>query len=262
MDLRSSRAKLSRAVRQLQTLDAELRASVHSAKPYAIRADMNEHTGWLSLSIEPDPADLEWAVIVGEIIHNLRSSLDYSVSALLEASSVALTLQHQFPLFDTLDRFRNKVGDATRPKGPLAGLKLGFAEIEAVQPFQVKPDPQHAALALLQRLSNSDKHRSIVIFAPFPQSHKLQLRHNGAVVDQWQPDPIVWEPAGATEFQRVRFAPPYPTYLAPQADLVLELGFLDRPFPPTYPSAAHFGLTELHAISQQVDIVLRSVEAL
>lgn len=98
--------------------------------------------------------------------------------------------------------------------------------------------------------------------APFPQSHDLRLSHNGDVIDTWQPQPIVWEPAGPTEFQRIRFASPYPTLIAPEADLVLELGFLDRPFPPTYPAPVHFGLANLEAICQQVDLVVSAIEAL
>ncbi len=260
-DLTISRAKILRAQHLIAELDRELSESVHVTKPYSIASSFDSDSGWLMLSLNPEPVDPSLAVVVGEVIHDLRSALDYVVTALVEASGGTLTTRHQFPIFGERSQFGREVGTFNDPRGPLLGITLGFEEIESSQPFQLPPEVDTVpALLLLQRLSNSDKHRSVVAAAAFPQSHDLRLRHNGLVVDSWQPEVIVWNPAAPTEFQRVRFGRPYPTMVEPEADLKLELGFFDRPFPPRYPDGFHFGTNALRGIVVQVEAIVELIE--
>jgi len=108
--------------------------------------------------------------VVGDAVHNLRASLNYLVTALVAANGVELQRRHAFPIYLGKEAFEKKVGSAAAPAGELAGIRLGFDVIERHQPFQRgAPDPSLNGihyLAVLQRLSNADKHLSALQVLP------------------------------------------------------------------------------------------------
>lgn len=66
-------------------------------------SDKDQETGWFRLLIrfKDEPEEFDLSVIVGDIFHNLRSALDYIVTALVDVSPGAkLTRKHQFIVFD------------------------------------------------------------------------------------------------------------------------------------------------------------------
>lgn len=94
----------------------------------------------------------EWGVLIGEIIHNLRSALDHTIWA----SAKKPTDETQFPIFTRRCDWEKKADKmiATVPKNVLA-------LIEKTQPYNSPEgtDPRQHLLAVLNRLSNYDKHR-------------------------------------------------------------------------------------------------------
>ena len=125
-----------------------------------------------------------WSAAIGEIIHNLRSPLDYFVWELyiLENGKEPDKSHHQFPLCLTENDFRSA-------KSSIEGLSpAAQAAIRSVQPFatgQGKGSP----LWTLSKLSNPDKHREIHIAAAgaFDQSSKMVVGDGGG-------DPIIFTP--------------------------------------------------------------------
>lgn len=94
----------------------------------------------------------EWGVLIGELVHNLRSGLDHAVYAAAERPDG----QTQFPIFTQRSDWDKKAGPMIRSvPDNVAAL------ITAVQPYQAPKgyDARGHVLAILNRLSNHDKHR-------------------------------------------------------------------------------------------------------
>ena len=102
------------------------------------------------------PPPLRIGVIIGDLIHNLRSALDHLVWQLVLDNGETPTRDNQFPVCT-----RRELWGKAREQS-LAGIRDGHAElIERVQPFQsVKPG--NAPLARLHKLWNEDKHRVVM----------------------------------------------------------------------------------------------------
>jgi hypothetical protein len=95
---------------------------------------------------------LDFALIIGDVAHNVRSALDHLVYA-LSSRQAQRSGKTQFPIFTDECRFKvlgiPMIASLKRPERTL---------IERVQPFAaVVPDDD--PLAILNRLSNLDKHR-------------------------------------------------------------------------------------------------------
>jgi hypothetical protein len=101
-----------------------------------------------------------WSLIVGEIVHNLRSALDHLVYQLVihETGSPPPSTykKGQFPIFKTAEGFKSR-GAPVMLKG--VGVKA-VELIKSVQPFETEEGTK-SPLWLLSELSNWDKHRSI-----------------------------------------------------------------------------------------------------
>jgi hypothetical protein len=263
LDFSSSREKLKRAIELADTINGELPIYLRERHPYSLVLDFNEQDGWLTVWLKPESTDLRFAVLLGELVHDLRSALDHAVSVLVAANRQVLRKSHQFPIHTNRRAFHDAVGTSRSPRGWLLGVKVGFREIKRCQPFHLKPDPSQAALAALNRLSNSDKHRSPVFLAPYPNSSQIRVTHNGCIVDHWEPPgPIVWEPDGQAKILALRFARPYPTEREVKADLNLNVTFRDDAFPPEHPNAVVFTADDLYQMCREVSFFLDAVEAL
>jgi hypothetical protein len=95
---------------------------------------------------------LKISIIIGEIIYNLRSSLDYLVFSLAQLDSGSQQLMTQYPICDNLADFKK------RTSRDLQGLSpLSIGQIEKFQPFSGSP-----CLKTLRELSNPDKHRHLL----------------------------------------------------------------------------------------------------
>ena len=114
------------------------------------------------------PLPLEWSVIVGDCLYNLRSALDHIVSSLILMHGGKLTNRNEFPIFfkrdnyfeiDTKGKPTGRIGGLTKVKGLPDGAATA---IEALQPYNGKKwSPDLHPLWLLHELSNHDKHRLV-----------------------------------------------------------------------------------------------------
>ena len=126
LDLSSSRAKLARALDLLKVLEADAVDAVRSGKGYAFVGDLDEESGWYTVKVLTEPAPT-LSVIFGEFIHDIRSALDYIVSALVVASGQPILRRHQFPnLFRPRQVCieRRTLGRRTAPRAT-AGYQVG-----------------------------------------------------------------------------------------------------------------------------------------
>lgn len=266
LDLSASHAKMQRAVEQLVTLDGEVRDSFHKSDPYAFVFDVNPKTGWVKVIAQQQPRELGPSVVLGEFVHNLRSALDYIVTALVAASPpTILTTRHQFPIYLTGPKFRRAVGSSRQPRGSLVGVRHGFTLIEKFQPYHTGPGAPKGAIGLLQRLSNSDKHRALLLNTPFPRQHTLAVIAigGGKAAEEREPSrPLRWQPNGQAVLKRIRFRRPLPTEFHAKAVMEFEINFLDAAFLPDYPKPILFTIQDLRTMGEQVEVIISAFDAL
>jgi hypothetical protein len=116
---------------------------------------------WTFRTVEVKRLPLRPSVIVGDVVHNLRSALDHLVCQLVLFNHQTPTTGNQFPIESDRTRFSKSA------RRMLAGVRDDHAtRIEALQPFNRTEDDELSkarawALGLLRDLSNQDKHRLI-----------------------------------------------------------------------------------------------------
>ena len=192
------RVKLQRAYEQLDAFYGEMAAFLDT-DPYEPRVQFRRVPGNLTAPIVKDfairmivkkPCPPMWSVIIGEIVHDLRSALDHSIFELvIHATGTWLSEESrtQFPIF---------IDDAKYDTSSLPMLR-GVSDnaavlIKSFQPFATGEGTKSPLWHLCQ-LSNFDKHRSIHLtggtleafkfsFPPFanPTRVESQVRKRGA----------------------------------------------------------------------------------
>lgn len=151
------RAKLDRADAHLKSLQEEV-ATFLDSETYGVRhhfhPDGRHYT--LSVQIKREPP-LLLSVLVGDLVHNLRSALDHLAWQLVLANGGTPTRATQFPIF-TSDPAS---GDPLRKwTGSIEGMASPIGQaIRAIQPYHAGNRANLHSLAVLAALSNQDKHR-------------------------------------------------------------------------------------------------------
>jgi len=159
--LASTLAKIDRAKKHLGELTGEIGA-FHARNPYRIMIDKDSKPGHELHRVRfLEDIPVSWGTIVGDVLHNLRSSLDNLASALVVANGRTgrnVINDAQFPIASSELGFQKS----------LAALKGVSAEakrvIERLKPYQGGTD----AFWRLHRLDNLDKHTVLI---PVGASH-------------------------------------------------------------------------------------------
>lgn len=151
------REKVARAGDHLETLDRESRRFVEEQR-YLFEMEPDPDTGEQVVRIRshrqpPLDAPPRLGVIVGDILHNLRSALDHLIWQ-LAVIGTGPGERNQFPIFDTPEQFEQK------RKWYLKGVRAEHrALIEECQPY--KGGTIGRALTLIAHLNDIDKHRIV-----------------------------------------------------------------------------------------------------
>lgn len=128
--------------------------------------DVNPENGSIQVRIKKQ-LPLEWGLLIGDCIYNLRSGLDHLVWATILEHRGQPTRSNEFPIFLDRDIYSEvgKKGRPTRRSGlaKVEGLPDGAKTcIEELQPYnRTDGPPDLHPLWLLQEISNRDKHRLI-----------------------------------------------------------------------------------------------------
>lgn len=171
-------SKLNRAYRHIQELKSEISrfhgAGLREADDYRVTfAELDPQTGEniLRLKVLRQPDLLDWGVIAGDAIHNLRSSFDQLIEQLTIGHGGTPLSHTSFPVFSDPVRFKLLVR-----KGPQRGspdFRSGLFQVRGVHPdaqaIIERMQPYHRAdyrdhpLWLLHELWNMDKHRVVPV---------------------------------------------------------------------------------------------------
>lgn len=159
--LDGAREKLKRAYEQIGNLDAELTTFIDSAGYTAYRKDYPY--GYIG-GVSGPTLPLRFSVLVGEIVHHLRSSLDHVVYQLAVTLGKAApeSTSREFPI---LLHKPIAAKQKARYEGKVQGVPVGpgspEALIESLQPYN-RPAPDDEPLSVLHHLNIVDKHRLLV----------------------------------------------------------------------------------------------------
>lgn len=152
--------KVERAKEQIKALQAQTLAW-HDKHPLEVELEIGDLSGgqWARFPKIPKPPG-RWAVVVGEIGHDLRSALDYLIFQLADEAEEHRT---QFPISDGRRAYfkpRKRQSLSYRDKC-LHGVPDQWARwIDALQPFNSPvPRGEIRELSILNEISNRDKHK-------------------------------------------------------------------------------------------------------
>jgi hypothetical protein len=166
----SSWEKIRRADHTIRALDADIGEQLRWDPLITPRVKLDPSVycepldGAYRVYAEVKEAPLRWGVLVGEIVHNLRSALDHAFFCLAEGPDV--DPRHlQFPIFESerdYQRWRKSSPQGKR-KDPMTHVPTReVSVIEWFQPFKATVRGEDVAsnpLVRLNEMSNVDKHR-------------------------------------------------------------------------------------------------------
>jgi len=159
------RAKLRRAEEHREAFD-ELFGDYLARAPYSITVDYDEQTGWHSLRwhVDQEPPLEDLALIFGDILGNLRTSLDYLVWQLVLAGGGTPSRTTAFPVARSRRFWREQSEEMLQGVAP-----EWVAKIKSVQPYHVKDRPELHPLAILDHVNNLNKHRFLPVAVLTPE---------------------------------------------------------------------------------------------
>jgi hypothetical protein len=165
--------KLRRADMHLRFLYDSIQEFLET-HPYDVEAELDFDTGEVVMygKVVRDPSRAEttrWGVVIGDIVHNLRSALDHMIWVLsLDASTPPPPppdpIPNSSPWHSVAFPVIVNLADWTLSEmKKIAGVRPDLrARIEALQPFNTGPStPREEPLAVLHQLWQVDKHRHL-----------------------------------------------------------------------------------------------------
>lgn len=158
-DLIGVKAKLHRANFHLDAYN-DLWESFLEREPYSVIFEFDSQTGWhyFRWREAETPPRVELGLIVGDLLNNLRASLDHLVWQLVLANGGTPTKQTAFP------RVMKESDWSSARNQRLAGVADEWASaIKELQPFRRPERPELHWLAILDHVNNINKHRTLPI---------------------------------------------------------------------------------------------------
>jgi hypothetical protein len=169
--------KLDRADEHLSAFNEEVPRYLES-EPVEMRAtlDVERRRYSIRLHVSHHPPR-RWAAIAGDFIQNTRAVLDHLVWALVVHNGQKPKRQNQFPILDEEPTTKLALRAWDRS---LTGVSEEARErIALAQPYQRPDGPRNHRLYGLREMSNTDKHRTLLVTATAIPEHStptLQFR--------------------------------------------------------------------------------------
>lgn len=149
--IHQARLKLQRANEHINDLSAQI-VAFNRRKPHVIRIEPNPREGDVIWVDTAKTVPEEFLLIVGDALHNLRSSLDYLMSGL----SGITDEYSKFPIYDTRKRLEAAVNGGLKRKASQDVIRL---IVDTIQPYG-RGDGD--LLWQLHQLNIVDKHQLLI----------------------------------------------------------------------------------------------------
>jgi hypothetical protein len=155
-------AKIARADEHINNLGPELdtfvAANYHA---YRVVPEFNRESGEYTITAFDDGGinhPLRFSVIIGEVVHQLRSSLDHVIWALASVRHTNPPARIGFPICESPKAFERAM-----KQGMLSGITVKARTIvDSLQPYR-HVQPRRSFLFRLHHLSNTEKHRLLIV---------------------------------------------------------------------------------------------------
>ncbi len=168
----SALVKIARAEKHIESLKSEITAFL-AEENYEVRQNFDTETGRKTAIFHVlREVPIGWAVIFGEILHNLRSALDHIITDLTVSESGHPLEQTEFPIFEDEVAFfalRTKGSHSGQPTPNSGSFRIrgvspaARAVIQSLQPFEFAKVGKISSLLILRNLNIIDKHRTLNI---------------------------------------------------------------------------------------------------
>ena len=160
-------AKIERADETIKQLDSEIRLFLDAHSHTRIR-DVNEQSSEQVVEATGKNPPPRVSVLIGEVVHHLRSSLDHLVLQLVLREGNTPDDRTGFPVCDDAEKFEDR---PTQRK--IKGVaRSAAAIIECAQPYHRGPEYIDHPLWLIHRLDITDKHKLLIVSA-----HRSELSY-------------------------------------------------------------------------------------
>ncbi len=190
----AAQAKIGRAQQHGLELQARIVGWTASANPRPVATIATDRLSWeVRLSAFDPPPLSEWALILGDAVHNLRSALDVLVWAHVDEGTLSERQARDiaFPIWSDASKWDDNSARL------LATVPAEIAQrIHGCQPFQ-RPEADRSGdlLPLLAELDNRDKHRlsmtTVVQVNAAQFSHSIEFHDSEAAARNSPPDVTV-----------------------------------------------------------------------
>jgi hypothetical protein len=174
-ELAIAREKVLRAYKHLQVAERMIRRFVRNdcGVDKKLNAKTNEYDVIARL---PEPPAVI-GLLIGDCVHNLRSSLDHIVYALIQTNGATPTDRTMFPIRDTEIGYSHQINKLKRIDGiPTTVATL----IERLQPYHTGNkglDYTLHPLWVLDKLNNIDKHRRLMLSSAVARHAHVSARY-------------------------------------------------------------------------------------
>lgn len=190
--LASARAKVDRAREQASALQAEFGRLI-GERAYTITQTLDRETGKKTAVFHARPLDPRWPVILGEIVHDLRSALDSAVYDLTVAEQGRPLDHTEFPVFEDESKYdaTNKDGSPRWGSGVYKVRGINAAAkglIRDLQPFEFRKHhagDEQPVVALVHELNIIDKHRSVHLVRQETDQFEARVVRDIQPVEEW-----------------------------------------------------------------------------
>ncbi|HEX3041960.1 MAG TPA: hypothetical protein VHP56_07735 [Solirubrobacterales bacterium] len=154
--------RLERADQHLATLYRE-RQAFFDQEDRRIIGHFERDTSEYVFRVNGEPPDPRLGLIVGELGHHLRASLDNLLWQVVLFRGGSPSRSTQFPIYESRERYLSS-------RRMLRGISTDDrAAIQAVQPYHLGPEAAHThPLATIAWLNNIDKHRVLHVGYALP----------------------------------------------------------------------------------------------
>jgi hypothetical protein len=168
------RAKIGWAQHYLDTLEQHVESFLEGHR-YAVLGEPDAERGCYVARLKNPPTipAPDWALMIGDCVHNARAALDYLAWELAGADPD--DRETYFPICLTEDSYRS-----TGARRVAALPEQARTLIEKMQPYHA-PDPAKHGLWALQQLDIADKHKLLTVTAVVAEAGELSLRIPGGI---------------------------------------------------------------------------------
>jgi hypothetical protein len=176
-DLSAVRQKIARAKEKLDALSAEV-ALYMDPPPYRFTVETEGYRQAIVCHIDREP-NPDWAHELAEIAYQARSSLDLLIPELVVDSGNKPSRSTQFPIFCNRETYFGKpanVKESSRDRMLRGVARAHRRIIDEYQPYHRSKRVEDDPLAVLNTVSNRDKHNDIYVAVAACKTPQFKLR--------------------------------------------------------------------------------------